>query len=395
MMASPANRLLIVDDEPRFCAFVENAAATLGYSSRSLTDASLFLSTFEEFQPSVLIIDLRMPGCDGIQILQTLKWMSCSAKIVLVSGMDRRVLGTAEKLGRSYGLDVVGALEKPVKLQLLQSVLTDVVRGSRRFTREELEHALENDGLIVQYQPKIHRVKGRWDIKGGEALVRWMHPRLGLIAPDRFLGAAENLGLIGALTDHVLETCLCQIVAWDRQGLDLSLAVNLSAKSMIDSEFPDRVVARLRKHGVAGERLTLEVTESAAMADPTKAMDILLRLRVAGVGLAIDDFGTGFSSLKQLYQLPFDELKIDRTFVRDLPGDEEARTIVRATVEMAHALRMTVCAEGVESRGALEYLESIDCDQAQGFLVSRPVSGPEFEQLVGRWGAQMLHRAVR
>jgi EAL domain-containing protein (putative c-di-GMP-specific phosphodiesterase class I) len=148
------------------------------------------------------------------------------------------------------------------------------------------------------------------------------------------------------------------------------------------------------EHDVPGSRLTLELTESAAMADPTKAMDIFLRLRVADLGLAIDDFGTGFSSLKQLYELPFDELKIDRAFVQDLPGDDEARAIVRATIDMGHALGMRVCAEGVETVGALEYLESINCDRAQGVLIGRPASASELERLVGPWRPPRLQRAM-
>jgi EAL domain-containing protein (putative c-di-GMP-specific phosphodiesterase class I) len=131
--------------------------------------------------------------------------------------------------------------------------------------------------------------------------------------------------------------------------------------------------------------LGIELTESTAMADATKAMDIFLRLCVNDISLSIDDFGTGFSSLQQLYQLPFDELKIDRMFVRGLPDDEEARAIVRATVDMAHALNMKVCAEGVETRQALDYLESVNCDRAQGYLISPAVAAEKFETFLGTW----------
>jgi EAL domain-containing protein (putative c-di-GMP-specific phosphodiesterase class I) len=307
--------------------------------------------------------------------------------------MDQRVLSTAEKLGRSHGLKMLGVLQKPIKLAELQLFLRNAMGAQKHFTREELEAAITNAELVVHYQPKIARNEGTWSIDGAEALVRWQHPSYGLVMPGEFLALAEESDLTGALTDHVLQTCIHQVSTWIRRGLHLNVAVNLSASLIRDLQFPDRLRQLLKEHDVPGSKLTLELTESAAMADPTKAMDIFLRLRMIDIGLSIDDFGTGFSSLQQLYQLPFGELKIDRTFIRELPGDDEARAIVRATIDMAHALNMTVCAEGVETRGALEYLESVNCDRAQGFLISPAVSAAEFEQLVGPWSAQTLRRA--
>lgn len=391
-MADGQKRLLIVDDEPRFCAFVEKAAARVGFDAKSLTDPSQFVRTFKDYSPSALVVDLKMPGFDGVQLLQRMKDEGCDARIILVSGMDQRVLSTAEKLGRSHGLNIVGVLQKPVKLAELQALLRSALNVPRRFTPDELQQAIETGELIVHYQPKIEREDDRWLVNGAEALVRWRHETAGLMMPGEFIQLAEEYELISPLTDYVLQTCIQQVSAWSKRELDCRLAVNLSARSIEDLEFPDRLKRFMDEHDVPGSRLTLELTESAAMADPAKAMDIFLRLRVADIGLAIDDFGTGFSSLKQLYELPFDELKIDRAFVRDLPGDDEARAIVRATVDMGHALGMRVCAEGVETVGALEYLESINCDRAQGFLIGRPGSASELERLVGPWSVPSLQR---
>jgi EAL domain-containing protein (putative c-di-GMP-specific phosphodiesterase class I) len=190
------------------------------------------------------------------------------------------------------------------------------------------------------------------------------------------------------LTDFVVESTIQRLAEWQGRNLDVRVAVNLSASLIDDLTFPERMAALLQKYAVTGRVLGIELTESTAMADATKAMDIFLRLCVNDISLSIDDFGTGFSSLQQLYQLPFDELKIDRMFVNGLPDDDEARAIVRATVDMAHALNIKVCAEGVETLAALGYLESVDCDRVQGFLISRAVPAAEFEGFLGNWNGQ-------
>lgn len=391
-MSNVANRLLIMDDEPQICTFIGKAAKPLGFEVNSLTDPAEFMDTLKEFVPSVLIIDLKMPGSDGVQLLHNMKQAGCDAHIIVISGMDQRTLNTAERLGRSHGLKMLGVLQKPIKLAELESLLRDAKEES--FTQDDVAAAIAAGELVVHYQPKIVRNQDHWTIDGAEALVRWQHPSRGLVMPSEFLALAEESDLIGPLTDYVLHTSILQVSSWMKRGLRRKVAVNLSARLIKDLDFPDRLRQLLEEHDVPGSMLTLELTESAAMADPTTAMDVCLRLRLSEVGLAIDDFGTGYSSLQQLYELPFDELKIDRSFIMALPGDESARAIVRATVDMAHALDMTVCAEGVETRSALEYLEAVKCDQAQGFLISRAVSAAEFEQLTGAWSSQTLRRAM-
>jgi EAL domain-containing protein (putative c-di-GMP-specific phosphodiesterase class I) len=306
--------------------------------------------------------------------------------------MDKRTLLTAAKLGRSHGLEIIGTLQKPIKIAELRALLRKAIGDPGQARSQEIQDALERTEFVVYYQPKIRRLHGKWIIDGAEALVRWQHRSLGLLMPAEFLQAAEEAGLIGQLTDYVLSTGIRQISSWAKLGFDLGVAVNLSARLLDDLDFPDRCRVLLADHGVHGSKLTLELTESAAMSDPTLAMDVFLRLRMCDVGLSIDDFGTGFSSLQQLYQLPFDELKIDKAFTLCLPRDDEARAIVRAMIEMAHALDMRVCAEGVETQAALDYLETLACDQAQGFLISPAVPAKEFETLVGRWGRRVPWR---
>jgi EAL domain-containing protein (putative c-di-GMP-specific phosphodiesterase class I) len=377
------NRLLVVDDEPAICMLIKRVAEPLGFIVQSLTESARFLETLTAFQPSLLILDLKMPDCDGVQLLQQLRDGQSEAQVIVISGMDQRVLNTAEKLGRSQGLRMIGVLHKPLKRGELELKLSDALSDTSVFSRETLKAAISNRELVVYYQPKASRTDRGWSVDSGEALVRWMHPEQGLLLPGRFLPFIEEYGLMEALTDYVVETAISQLADWKRRQIDVRIAVNLSASLVDDLTFPERLTALLQKHEVPGSMLGIELTESTAMADATKAMDIFLRLCVHDISLSIDDFGTGFSSLQQLYQLPFDELKIDRMFIRGLPDDEEARAIVRATVDMAHALNIKVCAEGVETRAALQYLESVHCDRVQGFLISPAVPAAEFEGFLG------------
>jgi EAL domain-containing protein (putative c-di-GMP-specific phosphodiesterase class I) len=384
-MPGAKNRLLIVDDEPAICTIIARIAEPLGFHVKSLNNSGQFLQTLRDFQPSLLILDLKMPGVDGVQLLHQVKEGQSEAQVMVISGMDQRVLNTAEKLGRSQGLQMLGVLQKPLQRHELEQRLKEVLHASRTYSRADLVTALNERQFVVHYQPKIARENSAWHIDGAEALVRWQHPAHGLLLPGEFLALVEEYRLIDGLTDLVLESAIRQAAAWKTVGLHRKIAVNLSASLIEDLDFPNRLTALLQAHDVPGSLLTIELTESTAMADATKAMDIFLRLCVNDISLSIDDFGTGFSSLQQLYQLPFDELKIDRMFVGGLPNDDEARAIVRATVDMAHALNITVCAEGVETREALDYLESVNCDRAQGFLVGPAVTADEFERIVRDW----------
>lgn len=384
-MRTPQNRLLVVDDEPAICTAIKRIAEPLGFVVQSLNQSAAFPQTVTEFQPSLLILDLKMPDCDGVQLLQQLKESQSEAQVIVISGMDQRKLNIAEKLGRSQGLKMAGVLHKPIKRAELEAMLNEALNQAQLFSRRDLETAINESQLVVHYQPKVSRIAGTWVIDGAEALVRWMHPDFGLLPPGKFLGLVEEFGLMDAMTNYVLDTSIKQLAEWKQRNLSLRLAVNLSASVIDDLRFPERIAALLDKHGVPGSMLAIELTESTAMADATKAMDIFLRLCVNDITLSIDDFGTGFSSLQQLYQLPFDELKIDRMFVTGLPDDDEARAIVRATVDMAHALNIKVCAEGVETREALDYLESVNCDRAQGYLISPAIKAEDFERFVASW----------
>ncbi|HSP53511.1 MAG TPA: EAL domain-containing protein, partial [Cryobacterium sp.] len=242
-------------------------------------------------------------------------------------------------------------------------------------TVDELRTALTSSQFVVHYQPKIDLPAG--EVREVEALVRWNHPTRGLLYPDAFLKLVEEAGLMRTLTRVVLQIALDQAATWQAEGTDLTVAVNLSASSMIDTDLPDEVAALLTSRDLEPSSLKLELTEEFLMADRDRARDILHRLRRHGVQIAIDDFGTGYSSLSYLRDLPIDELKLDRSFVTPMADDTRAAALVASTIGLAHSLGLRMVAEGVESEEAYDELVRLGCDQAQGYYMCRPVPAAE------------------
>ncbi len=239
----------------------------------------------------------------------------------------------------------------------------------------ELLQALDKHELVLHYQPQVDIRTGR--VTSVEALVRWNHPTLGLLGPDRFIPAAEDSGLIVELTKHVLVMALDQIGRWREAGARIPVAVNLGARNVADPNLPAEVLQLLADRDLPADLLRLELTETDILGDPEQARQVLEQLRSLGVALAVDDFGTGFASLSQLRQLPFAELKIDRSFVMQLDADPQARHIVDSVIALAHGLGLSVTAEGVETQQCLDVLAAIGCDVAQGYFLSRPLPGDE------------------
>jgi EAL domain-containing protein (putative c-di-GMP-specific phosphodiesterase class I) len=229
-------------------------------------------------------------------------------------------------------------------------------------------------------------------VVGAEALVRWHHRRHGLLLPDEFIPLAESTGLIHPLTAFVLDASLRRAAAWRRSGIDINIAVNISARNLLDDDLPDNLAALLAAVDVPPSALTLEITEDSIIVDPQRSLAVLGQLHANGIRLAIDDFGTGYSSLSYLKQLPVDEVKIDKSFVMNMALDESDATIVRSTIDLGHNLGLSVVAEGVETVEALDQLRHDGCDIAQGYLFSRPVPAEAFE----RWmRARRPGRSVR
>ena len=244
----------------------------------------------------------------------------------------------------------------------------------------ELRRAMKRDELVLHYQPKVDLGTGR--LHGVEALVRWQHPERGLLGPGGFIPMAETTGLIQQLTLKVLDLALAQCRRWEQEGLAVPVAVNLSARCLHDLTLPGRVRAALDHYGLQPALLRLEITESAIMADPEKALGVLGELAGMGVHLALDDFGTGYSSMSYLRRLPVDELKVDRSFVLELTSQEADRVLVRSAVDLGHNLGLTVVAEGVEDARTGEVLHELGCDVAQGYHYARPMPAEQLRDWI-------------
>ena len=235
----------------------------------------------------------------------------------------------------------------------------------------ELRRAIDEQQLVLHYQPKIDAHTGQ--VLGVEALVRWQHPDHGLIPPAEFIPLAERTGLIGPMTHYVLDSALRQCQQWRQAGHELAVAVNVSARRLLDLEFPDEVAALLATWQVPARLLVVEITESTIMADPDRALEILGRLNGMGVQVAIDDFGTGYSSMAYLKTLPVHELKVDRSFVAQMTSDSRDAVIVHSTIDLGRNLGLRVVAEGVEDSLTLQHLDLLGCHAVQGYYISRPV----------------------
>ena len=245
----------------------------------------------------------------------------------------------------------------------------------------ELPKAIIENQVCLHYQPKLRHHQGKTQVEGVECLVRWQHPELGFVPPDDFIGLAEKTGYIVELTRWVLAKALEQCQRWRAQGYDLAVAVNISALDLAQKDFDKEVAFLLQNAELPTSALIVEVTESAAVENPESAIAQLSHLKDQGIKLSIDDYGTGYSSLAQLKQLPVHELKIDKSFVQDLAQDEEDRTIVRSTIELAHNIGLSVVAEGVEDEAALQQLIAWGCNYMQGYFIAKPLD----EAAIGKW----------
>lgn len=253
----------------------------------------------------------------------------------------------------------------------------------------QIEEAMRLEHLALYFQPKIRLQDG--NVIGVEALIRWHHPEEGLIPPGEFIPQVERSTLIRPFTLWVIEHALMQCRQWQDMGLPTKVAVNISARNLLDSELPDDVEKLLVKHRVTPDYLELEITESAIVADPGRALDILTKLHDRGVHISIDDFGTSYSSLAHLKKLPVSSLKIDASFVSDMTEDENDAIIVRSTVDLAHNLGLNVIAEGVEDRETLDILQVLDCDYAQGFFICRPIPAADVTEWLRGHASRTRH----
>jgi EAL domain-containing protein (putative c-di-GMP-specific phosphodiesterase class I) len=378
-------RLLVVDDDPAFGRLVRRCAEPCGFHVR-ISEGASCRDCIADWRPALILLDLNMPGVDGVEIMRHLAADRCQATVILASGsVDGRTLDVAARLGNERGLRIGGVLRKPVRPETLRQLLASVKVTAGPVTAAALAEAIEAGQLFLEYQPKLDCGAGL--ITGVEALVRWRRPVVGIVPPDCFIPLAEETGLIDPLTDWLFATAMAQAASWHRSGLPLRIAVNLSGKNLGQIDLPERLAACCREAAVEPEQVVLELTETHAMADAVKGTEVVTRLRLKGFGLSIDDFGTGYSSLVQLHRLPFTEIKIDRSFITELPHNHECRDIAETIVALARKIGLECIAEGVETAAALDAVMAMGCDGAQGYYLSRPLPPLDVPQFVRRSNA--------
>ena len=380
-----AHRLLILDDNAELRPILHRIGDDSGYVVIETAQANEFWLAYHSLKPTHIILDLILPGADGLEIMRELGRLSAKCHITLLSGVDPRVLRTAERFGREIGLNISGAVSKPFDVDQISALLKISRASGNDVDLDELANAIDSDQFVLHYQPKIcWDSHGASSLDGIEGLVRWNHPTKGLVLPCEILPAAEDANLLVRLTQRVVDLAIAQLAKLNHLYPNLNMSINVPANVFADPGFPDFLAVQMDDAGLQRERLVIEINESIASNELLGPNDALVRLGMKGFTLSMDDFGSGNSSLLRLLRMPFSELKIDRYFVQESKHSEEARTIVQTIIGLAQNLKMRPCAVGIEDAETLSLLRSLGCNLAQGNLFSKPVPADELNLVLSR-----------
>jgi len=395
--------ILVLDDDPFMLKLLQHVLSRVGYTDVTTQhDALAALDWIRGLPqpPDLILLDLNMPAMDGVEFVRHLVSLAFPGSLILISGEEVRMLQTVERLVQAHQITVLGHLQKPVQPELLSALLhtwqapasTQQVAVQREYTLAELRAALDHDELMNYYHPIVSVATGA--LVGVETLVRWRHPQDGLVGPNHFIELAERHGLIDDLTRVVLNAALRQASAWQQNGLDLRMAINVSMDNLAALDFADFVANLATQLGLPPQRVILELTESRLMqSDQRGSLESLTRLRLKRFSLSIDDFGTGHSSLTRLHDLPFDELKIDQRFVHRAWADGTARAMYDASLGLARQLGLSVVAEGVEDQQDWNFVRRSGCPYAQGYFIAKPMQASALPAWLESWQAR-LHAAL-
>ncbi len=377
----PNRKLIVLDDDDIAREIVSASAQRAGFECTGYASAKQFQAESKLHEHDFLVLDLNLEDTDGIEVLQLLSKQDFRAPILLVSGLEERVLFSTMRVGAALGLQLLEPIRKPLRPSELGAILESISSKKALLRQEDLKKALEREDLRVAYQPKVSLQDGR--VAGAEALCRWTHPERGPIPPPEFVALAEDGPLIEDLTYFVAEEAFRACKQWASEGHRMSVAVNVSATSLMDRTFSTKLARLVQETGVQTDQITLEITETSAMSDAADMLAMLTQLRIRGFNLSMDDFGTGYSSLTQLHRLPFSEVKIDKSFIQNMDGDQEARVITRAMIGLGHNLGMRVVAEGIETLAVMKLLQEEGCDIGQGFYLGKPMFHSDFLHWLG------------
>lgn len=376
--------ILILEDDDFQRRMVANMCHSLAPSFVSeATDGHHALQIIHESKAnpvSIVLCDLQMPGMDGLEFLRHLSEQRSDIAIVITSALDSKLLSSVGRMAKIYGIKLLGIIEKPILLGQLKKLFTmpENIEGKwqqpideKKFTLDEILLGISTNQFQPFFQPKVDLKSGH--LMGAEALARWLHPEYGVITPYHFIPLLEQSGNIDELTFRVIKHSASASRSIQEKGHTFTIAINLSLTSFSDEALAEKIVQLVKNAGVNPRHFVLEITESAAMTDAAHALENLTRLCMHGFTLSIDDYGTGYSSMQQLTRIPFGELKIDQSFVKDFSENKSMRIIVESSVDMARKLRIKSVAEGIENQQDLDILKALGCDIGQGYFIAKPM----------------------
>lgn len=386
--------LLVVDDDEFILKLTRRILARIGCENvTAVSNGKLAIDELNAGRTTfdIILTDLNMPEMDGVELLRHIAECDYTGGIILLSGEDERILDTAYDLARSHKLNVLGTIPKPLQPDALKELLVSH-KSVRKFqsygpqepvTVDELKAGIRDEELLLFYQPKVSVDDGK--ITGAEALARWRHKERGILGPGAFIPVAEKHGLIDDLTRAICRKAVRQIGSWQAEGVNLNVSINVSINSFAKIDFSDFLIAEAQNGKLDPSCLTLEVTESHVMLDAKGCLEKMVQLRMKRFGLSIDDFGTGNSTMEQLRRIPFNELKIDRSFVTGAARNSSALAILESSINLGKKMNMCTVAEGVETREDWDLVERLNCDFVQGFYVAKPMPGDQVLPFIKGW----------
>jgi EAL domain-containing protein (putative c-di-GMP-specific phosphodiesterase class I)/FixJ family two-component response regulator len=385
MKANELNILVVEDDDFQRQMIVKmlRSLGVISICNAGNGKQALEIIRRENEKPvDIVVCDLNMPEMDGLEFLRYLSQEQHNVSIILISALGSKLLTSAVRMTKMYGIKPLGAIEKPIMLGQLKEMFSKYVRSENKwhqptnvtadFMLDEILQGMRAKQFEPFFQPKVDLKTGR--LVGAEALARWIHPEQGVISPYAFIPLLEQSGHIDELTFLMLEKTAAALHSFHDRGYTFTISVNLSLASLDDTTLADKITQVVRNARLDPRYIILEITETAAMTDVAHALENLARLCMNGFALSIDDYGTGYSSMQQLTRIPFSELKIDQSFVQDCADSEALRIVVESSIDMAHKLMVKSVAEGVETQQDWDMLKSIGCDTAQGYFIAKPMN---------------------